>query len=397
MASRLMRQVTEIVVMNLRSVPARASTAAVAAIGIAGVVAVLVGVLSMSEGFRAVLDYSGADDVAIVLRGAATDEMSSGLTLAQTRVIADAPGIARDSAGAIASPELYVIVDLPLKSTGTAANAPLRGAGARAPLLRRGFRIVEGRMHRPGTFEVIVGRRAQQQYAGLELGRRLRLGATDWQVVGVFEDRGSVAQSEVWTDPTVLQDAYHRGSSFQSVRLRLVAPGSLPQLERTLKADPRLSVRVITERQFYREQSRILVTMIDTVGTTIALLMGLGAVFAALNTMYSIVAARTREIATLRAIGFGALPVVASVLVEALTLGLAGGTLGSIAAYFGFNGMQASTMNWASFTQITFAFTVTPRLVIRGLAYAMLLALVGGLLPAWRAARMPIVGGLRAL
>ena len=383
--------------MNLRNMPARATASLVAAIGIGGVVAVLIGVLSMSEGFRAVLQYSGRDDVAVVLRGGSADEMSSGLSLEQVRVLTDAPGLRRDAAGAVASPELYVVVDAPLRSTGTSANVPLRGAGARAAQLRAGFHLLGGRMFRAGTYEVIVGQNAARQFGGLDVGARVRWGNADWDVVGVFADNGSVAQGELWADATILQGAYKRGTSFQSLRVQLQDAAALPAFRSAVLADPRLGVRVFTEREYYAEQSRIMTTMIDSVGTAIAVLMGLGAIFGAVNTMYSTVAARTREIATLRALGFGALPIVGSVLVEALVLGLCGGLVGCVAAYLGFNGMQTSTMNWASFSQITFAFRVTPRLVTMGLGYSLLLALVGALLPAWRAARLPIVGGLRAL
>jgi putative ABC transport system permease protein len=393
----LLRQLATTIGMNLRNMPARAAASLVAAVGIGGVVAVLVGVLSMSEGFRAVLQYSGRDDVAVVLRGGANDEMSSGLTLEQVRVITDAPGIRRDAAGAIVSPELYVVVDAPLRSTGTSANVPLRGASLRAGALRAGFHLLSGRMFRPGTFEVIVGQNAARQFSGLAVGSRLRWGNTDWDVVGIFADQGSVSQGELWTDATILQGAYNRGTSYQSLRVQLTSAGALENFKQSVLNDPRLSVRVFTEREYYEEQSRILTTMIDSVGTVIAVLMGLGAIFGAVNTMYSTVAARTREIATLRALGFGALPIVGSVLTEALVLGLAGGLVGCAAAWFGFNGMQASTMNWASFSQITFAFRVTPRLVAMGLGYSLLLALAGALLPAWRAARVPIVSGLRAL
>jgi putative ABC transport system permease protein len=393
----LLQQLLAIVTVNLRNIPARAGASLVAAIGIGGVVVVLIGVLSMSEGFRAVLQYSGRDDVAVVLRGGSNDEMSSGLSQEQTRVIADAPGIRRNDNGSIVSPELYVIIDVPARSTGTSANVPMRGVGTSATQLRQNFRITQGRMFRPGNFEVIVGKGAARQFRGLTLGAHQRWGTTEWQVVGIFEDRGSVAQGEIWTDATVLQNAYNRGTNYQSMRVQLLSAGAMEVFKRTLAADPRLNVRVFTERAYYEEQSRILTTLVDTVGSVIALLMGLGALFGAVNTMYSTVASRTREIATLRALGFGATPVVASVLVESMVLGLAGGVVGCVVAYYGFNGMQTSTMNWASFSQITFAFAVTPRLIVQGLGYALLLALIGGLLPAIRAARLPIVSGLRAL
>jgi putative ABC transport system permease protein len=252
-------------------------------------------------------------------------------------------------------------------------------------------------MFRPGTFEVIVGRSAARQFGGVDVGSHLRWGNADWTVVGVFADRGSVAQGELWADVTVVQGAYNRGSSYQSVRVQLQSAASLEMFKTALAADPRLGVRVFTERAYYLEQSRILTAMIDGVGSVIAILMGLGAIFGAVNTMYSTVAARTREIATLRALGFGAVPVVCSVLAEALVLGLAGGLVGCVAAYLGFNGVQTSTMNLASFSQVTFAFTVSPRLVSMGLFYSLLLALLGALMPAWRAAHMPIIAGLRAI
>jgi putative ABC transport system permease protein len=391
-----LRQVVEITAMNLRNVPSRIGAAAVAAVGIAGVVTILVGVLSMGEGFRAVLQFAGRDDVAVVLRGGSSAEMSSALGLDETRIIADQPQVARDAQGPVASPELFVIVDEALRSTGTAANVPLRGVGTRAAQLRDGFRLVAGRMFTPGTYEIIVGQSAMRQFAGLSLGHSVRWGSTDWRVVGVFADRGSVSQGEIWTDASVLQGAYSRGNSFQSERVQLASAASLKAYREALVADPRLNVRVFAERDYYAEQSRGLSSIIDVAGGLIGLLMGLGAVFAALNTMYSTVAARTREIATLRALGFGALPVVGSVLSEALLLGAAGGIVGCLAAWLGFNGVETTTLNFASFSQVSFAFRVTPALMLRGFIYALALATVGGLLPALRAARIPVVDGLRA-
>jgi putative ABC transport system permease protein len=370
----------------------------VALFGVTGVVTVVVGVLSINEGFRAVLQRAGADDVAVVLRGGSTDEMTSGFGLAETRVIADAQQIARNGNVPIVSSELYVIFDVPLRSTGTPANMPLRGVNAEAaPNLRQGFEITEGRMFTPGTFEVIVGRGAASQFAGVEVGQTIRAGTVAWNVVGHFRDRGSVAESEVWTDAPVLQGAYNRGTSYQSVRARLTSAGALQGFKDTLTTDPRLNVRIFTEREYYEEQSRRMTSVVGSIGLVIAVLMGLGAVFAAVNTMYSAVSARAREIATLRALGFGALPVVVSVLVEAALIGLAGGALGMAIAYFAFNGLQASTLNFSSFSQITFAFTVTQQLAAQGLLYALILGLLGGLFPSIRAARQPIVRGLREL
>lgn len=390
-------QLAAVTAMNLRNLPARLGTSLVAVVGIGGVVAVLVSLLSMGEGFRAALELSGRDDVALILRGGSSDELSSGLGRDQVSLIEAAPGIARDERGAIASPEFYTIVDLPMRSTGTSANVPFRGVTDRAPQVREGFRIVAGRMFEPGKDEVIVGRGAFAQFGNVDLGRIVTWGSQQWRVVGVFEAGGSVSESEVWTDLSVLQGVYRRGNSVQVVRVQLTSPAAIDELERWLDADPRIDPSVRSEREFYADQSRILVTMIRYVGTTIAVLMGIGAVFAALNTMYSAVSSRTREIATLRALGFGTTPVIASVLLEAVTLGLIGGVLGGLLVYLGLNGYQASTLNWASFSQITFAFTVTPRLLVTGLGYSLILGLVGGLLPALRAARLPVTTGLREL
>lgn len=397
MASNVMSQIAAISGMNLRNMSQRAASSVVALVGIAGVVMVLIGVLSIAEGFRAVLDQSGQDDVALVLRSGATDEMGSTLMQTQTRIVEDAKEVARDANGPIVSPELYVIVDTPLKRTGTPANVPLRGVSDQAGKLRRNFRIVEGRSFTPGTFEIIAGRGASGQFAGLTVGNKLRWGTTDWTVAGIFEDGGSVAESELWTDATVLQGVYSRGSSFQSMRVKLNSAGALQPFKDALTTDPRLNVRVFSEKAYFEEQSRTLTTLVSTLGAVIAILMGLGAVFAALNTMYSAVSARTREIATLRALGFGSAPVVVSVLAEALLIGLIGGVAGALISYFAFNGLRASTMNFSTFSQITFAFTVTPQLLVQGVVYALILGFIGGLLPSLRAARLPITTGLREL
>lgn len=392
-----LRQAAAVTALNLASLPKRLGAATVAVVGIGGVVAVLVAVLSISEGFRAAMELSGREDIGIVLRGGSTDELSSGLSLDAVRHALDAPGIVPGPGGPLASPELYVVVDVPMRGTGTRANVPLRGVGANASAIRRDFTMVAGRPFRRGINEVIAGRGAAAQFEGLAVGDVVLFGRTPWTVTGVFADGGSVSESEIWTDATVLQGAYNRGTSFQSVRVRLPGPGRTAEIARHLQADPRFNMTIRTEREFLRGQSSVLVAIVQTLGVMIAALMGVGAVFAALNTMYAAVAARTREIATLRALGFGALPVVASVLAEALLLGLLGGVLGGVLAYLTFNGFQASTLNFQSFSQVTFAFTVTPALMGAGIAYALLLALVGGLLPGIRAARMPVTQALREL
>lgn len=397
MSNNSLAQVGAITSMNLRNMSQRAAASIVALVGIAGVVTVLIGVLSIAEGFRAVLEISGSPQVAIVLRSGATDEMGSGLTQDQIRVIADSKNVLSDAQGAVVSPELYVVVDVPLLTTGTAANVPLRGVGPQATKLRGGFRIIEGTNFTPGKFEIVVGKGASLQFAGLKVGNQVRWGTTNWTVTGIFEDRGSVAESEIWTDASVLQNAYNRGTSYQSMRVKLTSPSAMQSFKDELTSNPRLNVRVFSEKQYYEEQSRILVTLVSTIGKAIAVLMGLGAIFAALNTMYSAVSARTREIATLRALGFGSAPVIVSVLTEALLIGLIGGAVGAVVSYFAFNGLRTSTMNFATFSQLTFAFTVTPALLVQGLVYALILGFIGGLLPSLRAAKLPITTGLREL
>jgi len=390
-------QILSVTLTNLRSVSERKTASLVAIVGIGGVVAILIGVLSMREGFKVTLDQAGADDVAIVMRSGSAAELSSGLSLEQTRIIASADAVVKRNDQPVASPELFVIVDIPMRSTGTDANVPFRGVTDTGTQVRKHFKLIQGRMFTPGRFEIIVGVGALGQFAGLEVGKSLRFGSTEWQVVGAFEDGGSVSESEIWTDATVLQGAYRRGSSFQSVRVALATPSAIGVLKDQLTADPRLNISVRSEHDYYSEQSKALSILINSVGYTVALLMGLGAVFGALNTMYSAVAARTREIATLRALGFGAWPVVSSVVTESMLLGLVGGLLGCVVAYVGFNGIRASTLNFNSFSQITFAFAVTPALLVKGLLYALMLSFIGGVMPGIRAARLPIISGLREL
>jgi putative ABC transport system permease protein len=288
-------------------------------------------------------------------------------------------------------------VDLEKRSTGTVANVPLRGVQQAAFAVRDEVRIVEGRGFENGKNEIIVGSGAAKQFAGLTLGSRLRWGENAWTVVGIFDAGGRVADSELWCDVAVLQPAYRRGSSFESVYVRLESPEAFTAFKAFLTADPRLDVQVLRESEYFEEQSRLLTGIITGLGSLVAGLMGIGAVFGALNTMYSAVAARTREIATLRALGFGGGAVVASVLAESLLLALVGGVLGGAASYVAFNGYQTSTINWQSFSQVSFAFAITPRLMAQGIAYALLMGLVGGLFPAIRAARIPVARALREL
>jgi putative ABC transport system permease protein len=388
-------QVWTVTLFSLRTIPERRGAALAAAAGIAGVVTVLVGVLSIAAGFQAAMQVSGPEDVAIVLRSGADTEMTSGLSREETRLILDAPGVARGAGGAQVSPELFVMINLPSRSTGADGNLAFRGVGLAGPEVRGDFRMVEGRRFAPGRNEIIVGAGAARAFAGLETGRRIRIGANEWEITGVFTGGSGAAESEIWTDGAVLQPAYNRGEFFQSVYARLASPAAFAEFKDALTSNPRLKVKVVRQADFLHDQSSMLTSFITGLGYYIAGLMGIGALFGALNTMYSAVSSRTREIATLRALGFGASPVVLSVLGESLALALLGGSAGAGAAYVAFDGFQASTLNWQTFSQIAFSFAVTPELLVQAVAWSACLGVLGGLFPAIRAARLPIAAALR--
>jgi putative ABC transport system permease protein len=263
--------------------------------------------------------------------------------------------------------------------------------------VRGDVKIVEGRPWTPGRNEVIVGVGAAREFAGLDVGKKIRVGQNDWEVVGIFAGGGGSAESEIWTDAAVLQPAYHRGDSFQSVYVKLTSAGAFNQFNDALNTNPQLKVKVVRQEEFLADQSSMLTKFIETIGFFIAAMMALGAIFGALNTMYSAISARTREIATLRALGFGAGPVVISVMLESLAIAIVGGAFGALVAYFAFNGFKTSTINWQTFSQIAFAFRVTPPLLVGGVMWAVLIGLIGGLFPAVRAARLPIAAALREL
>lgn len=388
-------QVATLSWFNLASVPQRRGAVAAAMFGIAGVVGVFIGTLSIAEGFRHATTSAGSPRNVIVLRGGSDTEMVSILTGEEVRWIADAPGVAADEHGPLVSAEAFSIIGLPKRSTGTEANVPLRGVGPAAFRLREGFRIIAGRMFRPGRNEVIAGRAAAGEFAGLWPGERLRVGRESWRVVGLFATDGGVAESEVWTDLRGFQAAYKRRNSYQSVLMRLRSEALYLVCREALQSDPRLNVKVMRQDEFYREQSTLVTNLITGLGSIIAGLMAIGATFGALNTMYSAVAARAREIATLRALGFPAGPIVLSILLESLLVALIGGLAGGLVSWAVFDGFQAATMNWQSFSQVAFTFDVTPRLMMGGIGCAMGIGLIGGLFPAWRAARLPVAAALR--
>ncbi len=390
-------QVMVVTLVNLRSLGERRGSSLAAIVGVAGVVAVFVSILSMAEGFKYTMAATGSPDRAIVLRSGSTGEMDSILLREDTRTVADTAGILRTADGLAVSPELFVILNVPKRSTGTDANVALRGVEPAAFLVRDEVRIIEGRNFEPGRNQVIAGIGAALEFEGIDLGAVHRWGENEWEIVGIFEAGGSLSESELWCDARVLQPAYRRGSSYQAVYAKLESEDAFDEFKDTLSSGPRVNVKVIRETDFYADQSILVYNLITGLGFLIAFMMGVGAVFGALNTMYTAVAARTREIAVLRALGFRASPVVASVLAESLTLALVGGLIGGGLAYLVFDGFRAATMNFQSFSQVAFAFAVTPGLLFQGIFYALLMGFLGGALPAIRAARLPVAQALREL
>lgn len=390
-------QTLAVTALNLRTIPQRLGSSGVAIVGIAGVVVVLVSVLSIASGFTAAMRESGSPTRALVMRSGADSEMTSGIGGTEADLIRQAPGIRRDGQTALASAELYVIIDLPKRSTGSPANVPMRGIEPQTLAVRDNASIVEGRMLEFGTNEIVVGRGASGQFAGLTLGSEVRSGQNTWTVVGIFEADGGVSETEIWCDARVLQGAYRRGNTYQLVVARLDSSDTFDTFRDALTSNPQLNVQVRRETEYYAQQSRALSGLIQTVGFGIAALMGIGAVFGAILTMYTAVSTRSREIATLRALGFNASSVVVSVMAESLALAAIGGTIGGIIAYVAFNGYQTSTMNFQTFSQVAFAFQVTPALLVMGLIYALVMGLIGGIFPAVRAARLPIPTALRQL
>lgn len=383
---------------NIRSVGARWATAVVSVLGIAGTVGVFLAMLAMARGFQATLIASGSPDNAIILRAGADTEMTSAINHEQVRIIGDAPEIARASDGsALISPEVVVIGAFPLMTTGTDANVQIRGLHERVLEVRPIIRVTEGRFFQPGLAELVVGKYAVNTYRGFDLGETIEIGGQEWRVVGIFSTGGSAFDSEIWCDANLLNQTFSRPEGiFQSVTARLVSQGDFSSLKDTLTTDPRLTVDVTSEQAYYAKQSQAVSNLIRALGFLVAFVMAIGAVFGALNTMYSAVAARAREIATLRALGFGGFSVVTSFVVESVLIALIGGVLGCLAV-LPLNGFTAGTMNWQTFSHLAFAFKVTPSLMFWGLAFAAFMGLVGGLLPALRAARMPVATALREL
>ncbi len=381
-------QIYEITLLSLRNLPSRLGSSSVIVVGIGGVVGVLVALLAMAKGFEATMDRAGSPDRAIVMRGGSTSELSSGLGPREMAVIESFSEVTA------ASGELYLVADVPKRSNQSPANLAIRGVEQAAFDIRREISIIEGRTFETGKTEMIAGRGAVAEFQGIEVGSTIKLRDSTWTIVGMFEADGSVYESEVWADLATAQSIFRREGNVSSMRVRLASPDVAGLLSERVKEDPRLDLTLTPEDEYFRNQSQQLTALIENFGYAVAAIMAVGAIFAALNTMYTAVSTRTVEIATLRALGFGGTPVVISVVLEALLLAVLGGGIGAAVAYFGFNGWTVSTLSGA-FSQVAFDFTVTPELLIYGIVWAVGLGLIGGLFPAVRAARLPITTALR--
>jgi len=395
---RTFEQIRAVSSIGLRGLPQRAMTSLVVVIGIAGVVAVLLSVLAMSTGLAGALTATGRADRAIILHAQSTDE--DGSTLAEENIpnIVDAPGIARGRDGKpLFSTETLATVNVPRGDNGLLGALTLRGVSADAFELRPELHLVEGRMFRSGVRELIAGRAAQARFRGLGVGRHILFDNTDWLVVGAFDSGGGAHDSELLADAITVQSVYQR-TAFNSVTVKLDGPHALETLRSTLTKDPTLSVMVNLETGYYEQQSHSFAAVLSIIATVVGAIMAIGAVFAALNTMYSAVSTRAVEIATLRAIGFGPLAVVISVITEALLLGLVGALLGAALAWAVFDGHTVSTISGSGgVAQVVFHLHISGVLIVTGIIWACVVGLIGGLLPAIRAARIPVAVALRAI
>jgi putative ABC transport system permease protein len=383
---------------NFRSIRARWASTIVAILGIAGTVGVFVAMLSMARGFRATMVASGSPANALVMRAGSSSEMMGGISLDSIKVLQDKPGVARDSAGsALLTQDVVGVVALPLVSTGTDANVQVRGVSPNVLQIRTFVKIAEGRMFQPGLAELIVGENASKTYAGLNMGNTINFAGGRWQIVGIFDAGGSAFDSEVWCDSKTLNQVLQRPPNiFQSATIHLASPSAFQIFKDAVISDPQMNVDVIREIDYYAKQSTTVTKLISVVGGIVATIMAFGAIFGALNTMYSAVAERGREIATMRALGFSSWNVLLSFLFEALLISIVGGVIGCIAV-IPLNGFTTSTMNFQTFSNLAFAFKITFDLLLMGILFALVMGVLGGLLPAIRAAVRPVAVALREL
>lgn len=382
-------QTLKVTAMNLRSVLSRKGSSSIIVVGIAGVVAVVIGLLSMSEGIDTALRETSHPDRVLVMRSGTMDEITGWLSAAEVNVLEGMDGIGKVSG------ELVVVFDLVTKKTGRAGVAVARGVEASALEVRPELKLVAGRWFQPGRNELVVGASAGGTYAGLALGNRVSFRDTSWHVVGRFDAGGRAHDSEVWMDLPMAQAAFRREGVVSNARALLDRDGDAEAVSERIAQEPRLRADLVPERDFYAQQSQAKTGMVESFAYLIGAIMGLGAVVAAINTMYSSVSARSVEIGTLRSLGFSNTPIVVSVMAEALLLALVGGLLGGAVVYLLYDGFSSSTLSVGSMSQVGFEFSVTPRLLLIGLSSALFLGAIGGLLPALRAARLPVVAALR--
>lgn len=379
--------------MNLRNIPTRFGSSLVIVVGIGGVVAVLIALLAMAEGFRATMLGAGHDDRAIILRAGSNSEINGSITFEQANIISNKSGILRNSSGPLIAGESYVSVNLSKRANGSNANVPFRGVSEMSFQVRPEVNLVAGRNIEFGKFEIIVGAGVASQFEDLDIGNTLSLRNAEWEVVGIFDAKESIYNSEIWTDVLKLNSVFGRGSTYSSMAVRLSSSGEFERLRAELASDPRLTTKIQLESEFYAEQSQTTNQLITAVGVTVSSIMAIGAVFAVLNTMYSAVSMRSVEIATLRALGFGRVPIVISVIIESMVLALVGGCLAGLCTYLFFNGLTASTIG--ANTQVSFEFMVTAELIVTGIMIALMLGIIGGLLPSISAAKKKITTALR--
>ena len=394
----LVQQIGAVTAMNLKSIPSRLGSSLVIVIGIAGVVGVLVALLSMAAGFETTLASTGRADRAILLRGGATDELGSVIYKSQGDAVRDAEGIKSGSDGQpLALLEVYMLTEV-VKRGGEGSNVVVRGTSPNVMQVRNEMKMVAGRLYQPGTREVIVGRGAQTEFVGLDVGKTVDVRDGAWTIVGIFETGGDSHESEIWADLATLQSASRRTAAYNSLTVVLddASAAGFTAFKDRLTTDPRLNLQVQREPDYYRSRSVGLSQFINGLGYTVGVIMAIGALFGALNTMYAAISTRTTEIGTLRAIGFGGAPVVVSILIEALLLAFIGSLIGALIAYLFFNGYSVSTLNFQTFSQTAFAFQVTPAVLTQGVSWALVIGFIGGLFPALRAARLPIIDALRA-
>ncbi|WP_444903516.1 ABC transporter permease [Microbulbifer sp. CnH-101-E] len=389
----LIAQIISVTLMNLGSLRRRLWMSLAMVLASAVVVAILLAFLAMAKGFEETMRGAGSNQIAILMREGSSTELNSVILQDQVNLVSESAGVARDANGPQVSPELYVIVDGIKKSSGTEANIPLRGLNQTGMAMRTNMHLTEGRMFFPGTNEMIVGEGVLREFSGFEIGKEVRFGKNLWTVVGVFSTGGNIFESELWADIKTIQSHYNRGSSYQSIRLQLDNDDGLASVKETIAREPRLNLEAQTEREYFASQGKQL-QYIATFGWIISAVMALGALAGALNTMYTSVADRAKEIATLRALGFSNFSAFCGTIAEAMVLAVAGGLLGSLAAYLFFDGLNTSTLG-GSFTQVVFSFEMSPDLFVQGAVLALVIGFVSGFFPAWRAARMPVIVAFR--